>query len=664
MLCDPGKDGCNGKVAAKCKADGSGFESGGTDCGANGKVCSAGVCVSLKCDPQNPLYCEGNIAMKCDGTGMNPATLQTCGAGQFCDKGVCQAQACTPNTLGCNGNLVATCSAQGSGWLAGGINCAATGGSCSAGKCVTGYASCAAILATNKAAADGVYPIDPDGAGPIAAVNLFCDMKNGGLTLVANIYDSAGDDAPNSTDYVVSGWQQTASGAWNKAASKVDRDATGAGSAAVSLEFVKALGVSAGLKHLKMCFVHQNGTDTTCRDSADASLTLVSYATGNPKLTVFASDKLTYTFGRLAGLAGSVDGYGPVAENSFCVPAAESTTVGQFGKKKACAPGKNFGLCDHGEAAKQYIWHGYCGGAAYAPAAPAELDSSDPVNRGFRLYIGPQATCGNGVKEAPEACDDGNLSDGDGCSAKCTVDLACAKPSSTLYCGNELSTLATSTMALSGVSFPGDPAAPHCTGCEDTWSPTSAKAVVPPLVAGTSTLAPSCSSAIDQNLGTSHSAVSVPIKAPPCGQAWTLDFHARTPQLGQRGSVFVVKLSGGVNIVVSRWHWNGASESAVDVQVYNNGPTKWLIPEPRIWGWTLGSSASEYYKISIAVDSVAGTLGVTFVRPEVGKSWTYTWNLAALKGTTPQAVELRAWGYNSAPVSSHVLAIQASAPMF
>ena len=56
-------------------------------------------------------------------------------------------------------------------------------------------AACKAALNANPAAADGMYLIDPDGpAGPIIGANLFCDMKNGGLTLVANIYDSAGDD--------------------------------------------------------------------------------------------------------------------------------------------------------------------------------------------------------------------------------------------------------------------------------------------------------------------------------------------------------------------------------------------------------------------------------------------------------------------------------------
>ncbi len=171
------------------------------------------------------------------------------------------------------------------------------------------WPSCKALLTTAPGTPDGLYDIDPDGVGVIAPVKAFCDMTGGGWTLVANIYDSGGDDAPNSTDYVVSGWQQTASGQWANAANRVERSSSGTGSSAVSLAFVAALKGSAGQQNLKMCFVHQNGTDTTCRSSSDGSMTLVSYPTGNPKLTVYSGNTLPYTYGRLAGLAGSIDGY-------------------------------------------------------------------------------------------------------------------------------------------------------------------------------------------------------------------------------------------------------------------------------------------------------------------------------------------------------------------
>jgi hypothetical protein len=437
-VCEPGKATCNGTVATTCKADGSGYQDAGTECKVQGKVCSAGVCKALLCDPQTPSYCDQNTAMKCDAAGLNPSTVQVCGSGQYCDKGACQAQVCSPGKPGCFGELASTCNANGSGYLAGGTDCKAAGQTCGAGVCINSYASCKAALTANPGAPDGIYPIDPDGAGPIAAANLFCDMKNGGLTLVANIYDSAGDDAPNSTDYVVSGWQQTGSGKWNNAVAKVDRDGSGLGSAAVSLEFIKALGASAGQKHLKMCFVHKDGYDTTCRDSADGSLTLVSHSTGNPKLTVYAADKLTYTFGRLAGLAGTADGYNAAAYQSAgsCVPRIPGE-VSEFGNLAK-------GMCE--DITSSYfadgVWAAWGWGISFAPYKAGGLELSGPLAAngnniadpnagtfGFRLYVGPAASTFSSCKAAlaanPAAQDGVYPIDPDGAGPIAAANLFC-----------------------------------------------------------------------------------------------------------------------------------------------------------------------------------------------------------------------------------------------
>ena len=44
--------------------------------------------------------------------------------------------------------------------------------------------------------------------------------------------------------------------------------------------------------------------------------------------------------------------------------------------------------------------------------------------------------CGNGVKEGNEACDDGNLIDGDGCSAQCTLEPDCSSGTCQSKCGD------------------------------------------------------------------------------------------------------------------------------------------------------------------------------------------------------------------------------------
>ncbi|MEN9797304.1 MAG: hypothetical protein RL653_1000, partial [Pseudomonadota bacterium] len=271
--------------------------------------------------------------------------------------------------------------------------------------------SCKALLTAAPGTQDGLYDIDPDGTGPIAPVKLFCDMTNGGWTLAANIYDSAGDDAPNSTDYVVSGWQQTASGQWANAATKVERSTSGTGSAAVSLAFVAALKANAGQQNLKMCFVHQNGTDTTCRSSADGSMTLVSHSTGNPKLTIYSGNTLPYTYGRLAGLAGGVDSYDSTqySDGTFCIPRTPGS-IYDFGLTCGIACSNFDGFCDKHSlesSAFEGVWHAWGWGMAYRPwysnsnevgtgtkdgpqplQGPVQPDPN-PHTYGFRLYVGP-----------------------------------------------------------------------------------------------------------------------------------------------------------------------------------------------------------------------------------------------------------------------------------
>ncbi len=134
IVCNPGQPSCDGNLATSCNADGSGYAPSGEDCTTSGKVCSGGACAKLLCDPQNPLYCSGNVVKQCDASGLNPTLFQTCQADQYCASGVCQLLVCAPGQPTCSGNNLATCNADGTGYAAVGTACPA-GASCKGGSC-------------------------------------------------------------------------------------------------------------------------------------------------------------------------------------------------------------------------------------------------------------------------------------------------------------------------------------------------------------------------------------------------------------------------------------------------------------------------------------------------------------------------------------------------
>lgn len=71
------------------------------------------------------------------------------------------------------------------------------------------------------------------------------------------------------------------------------------------------------------------------------------------------------------------------------------------------------------------------GGATTLEAADDTDDSANdfiggaprPVNNAGVVGTPPPAICGNGALEGMEQCDDGNMDDGDGCSAMCLIEI-------------------------------------------------------------------------------------------------------------------------------------------------------------------------------------------------------------------------------------------------
>lgn len=135
--CTAGQAICSFGVATTCKADGSGPETGGTDCGAADQVCMNGACLPKICTP-GTYFCSGGNPHLCNTTGTASLQQTTCSAAYFCVPGSpkCQLDVCSSGQAVCNGNLVSTCAEDGSGPAAGGTDCSADNKVCYLGTCL------------------------------------------------------------------------------------------------------------------------------------------------------------------------------------------------------------------------------------------------------------------------------------------------------------------------------------------------------------------------------------------------------------------------------------------------------------------------------------------------------------------------------------------------
>jgi hypothetical protein len=136
--CSAGQAVCDAEVATTCAADGSGFESGGTDCAAGGKVCENGACVAKVCEPDT-YYCANGNPNLCNDKGTGSSRqYAVCSSNSFCKTGYsyCLSDVCTQGQKMCDGNVATTCNTEGSGPAAGGTDCAKDDKVCHQGTCL------------------------------------------------------------------------------------------------------------------------------------------------------------------------------------------------------------------------------------------------------------------------------------------------------------------------------------------------------------------------------------------------------------------------------------------------------------------------------------------------------------------------------------------------
>ncbi len=146
--CTPSAAGCNGSIATTCKADGSSWVAGGTDCFLSSKVCEAGSCKAKICEP-NQYFCKSGNPNLCNANGTAGTASDTCAADAYCSPGYwyCLADVCTGGQPVCADlTHLATCKADGSGPNGAGTACGANktcdGGQCKAQVCTANSLFC------------------------------------------------------------------------------------------------------------------------------------------------------------------------------------------------------------------------------------------------------------------------------------------------------------------------------------------------------------------------------------------------------------------------------------------------------------------------------------------------------------------------------------------
>jgi hypothetical protein len=166
------------------------------NCGACGKTCASDlVCVSGVCQGSctveqtkcggdgGPVYCAN---LKTDNANCGVCG-KTCGVLEACQEGGCNSQCSGSQSLCLPDGGTPYCAAL----LSDTANCGVcgkvcpSGYACSSGQCSLNPSqpSCLAIKQANSNAVNGLYTIDPDGGGPLPAVQVYCDMTAGGHTV-------------------------------------------------------------------------------------------------------------------------------------------------------------------------------------------------------------------------------------------------------------------------------------------------------------------------------------------------------------------------------------------------------------------------------------------------------------------------------------------------
>lgn len=138
LVCTPQAPACDGNAVRSCNDTGTGF-TGKADRCEDDQTCFDGECVRRVCI--SDYQCNGDDSFQCVDSGTRLKLAEHCdttaASPTYCnsDTGRCERVGCDPSQPVCSGEFATVCADDGSGPIAGGVDCTLLDEACFAGNC-------------------------------------------------------------------------------------------------------------------------------------------------------------------------------------------------------------------------------------------------------------------------------------------------------------------------------------------------------------------------------------------------------------------------------------------------------------------------------------------------------------------------------------------------